>query len=170
MMKMSRYIWLIVLLLIITVVYGVSVFLVFRHYTRSLTDVVKIDSAEYKENALNFSGIAIKPGQPFTYTVKIKAKIEGEFRFTLHFEKLETTGLEDYVELNITTSKGFVTTRKLTEILDQKTVVFDALLTYGNNEEITLTFLMPKEVGNEAMGLKVDFDIALSTEGNVGEE
>ncbi len=106
----------------------------------------------------------INPGDTKEYTINIIGKAAPDYYFTLVFRKNEEVEtdrntLGKYV--NVTISTGSVTVRKnLEELFGGETIELGK-----KAQNITITYSMPLEIGNEAMGAEARFFIDVSAHG-----
>ncbi len=94
------------------------------------------------------------PGSEREYKIILRGEASENYETTLNFRSDKSSGaLENYIIVTITT-KGVTIKKQLKELLDGEKAELGK-----NASEITITYAMPENTGNEAQGTTADFYI-----------
>ena len=111
----------------------------------------------------------LKPGESYYYTVILACKTEGRYEITLQFEEIKKGGLENYVNVE-TSCNGTVHHNALNALLESEDgITFICELKKSPATEIKILYSMPVEVGNEAQGTELDFNVSLTAVRKIGD-
>lgn len=114
--------------------------------------VIKLNGATYKTLQAELSGFY--PGNEQEYKIVTTGEGTERYDVTLAFRgNAKSGGLENYL-IVIVTTKEVTIEKPLTELLDG-----DPIELGKNANEITVTYVMPEDTGNEAQGTTADFYI-----------
>ena len=98
-----------------------------------------------------------------------RTTLSGKFFVTLDYEELENGGLSEFVSVIIKLDDGNEYYRGYLKDLFDDEVLLNMCFEANVSQKITITYLMPIEVGNEAMHTYSDFNINITIKRNAGE-
>ncbi len=112
---------------------------------------------------LDMSWLDINPGETFEYTVKLKCKAFGNYSLNFSFGENSRGGLEDFIDVEIK-HEDISYKNSLKTLLDSDVIyTFDCYLNKNTATEISITYSMPENVGNDAQNSFSDFSVLLTT-------
>ncbi len=122
--------------------------------------VLEIEGAETK--TLSFETLSLLPGESRDFYINFTSKNIEKYNISLDFNKTGDSGLDEYVFVEIK-ARDFEYTNSLSNLFNNDEVVsFDLNFTKPSKERICLNYSIPSEVGNEAQGKFIDFDVVLN--------
>lgn len=155
-MAKKVYIFL-MLVCVITAFTGVVIWGVLREQQAELTEntVIELDGETEKTVKAELTGFY--PGGKQTYTLLLSGEMAEDYDVTISFRNDKNSGaLENYLTVTIKT-KDVMIERQLKDLLDEGEIELGK-----NANEVTITYAMPEDTGNEAQGTTADFYIDLT--------
>ena len=130
-------------------------------------DVIKVSLESGVPGKVEFENLAMVPGEIVTFESQIYSDISSkctlERAFEEHAEKAINSNLKNYVVAAVHVNGAFLCEKPLAELLDGEVLVIDdCKLNKTDPLNITFTFIMPLDVGNEAQGADTIFDVVLT--------
>ena len=158
----SKSIWILIISFI--VVAFISIAIIFNNLdARSeFTNSVKIDGSGYAEKEFEIRNLQLHPNESKSYTVEVAPEFGGEFEISIVYREIEDGGLKEFVHVSIAIDGKEIETCSLKNLLEGKSNIV-LLQTFDEKQplKLTVTYIMPYEVGNEAQGAYADFDVTL---------
>lgn len=108
---------------------------------------------------LNFNARGLHPSESREYTIVLHAKVGGRYGLSLQFDNL-TGALAQYVEVELVCD-DYSQRMPLTQAADT-VQSFECDIT--DKYSITVRFILPEQVGNEAQGAFADFELLLTAQ------
>lgn len=150
-----------ILALCIFALLGSILLLCIKSWRKNSTEITVEIYGETSE-LLSVNKPDLKPGESYYYTVILACKAEGRYLITLQFEEIKKGGLENYVNVE-TSCNGTVYQSGLNELLESEDgITFICELKRSPATNIKILYSMPLEVGNEAQGTELDFNVSLT--------
>ena len=138
---------------------------------REFEKSIQIDSEQMAEDGtyeeeIAFELLCFYPGVEKGYTLAISAPETNEYTLTLDFNETQDGELKNYLDVEI--SCGEITVNRTLAALfaDGEVTQFVCALEKGEEVKIDISYSMPLETGNEAMGAEAFFDILFTAELN----
>ena len=104
------------------------------------------------------------PGSKHEYTLNITAELPGTYKLGFDYEEIRDEGLKKYIYVEMIYEGVMLYQGNLSDLLGEKQISLETELNERNPIQIRIVYKMPKEVGNEAQGASMDFDIIISSE------
>ena len=101
------------------------------------------------------------PGQSSTYTLEIECKAEGTYRFCFVYETKEQSPLGKYVTVELNDGEEKIASGNLGELLAGGELVTTRTFTQTMKTSFTISYIMHDDVGDEAQGATLDFELKL---------
>ena len=126
-------------------------------------DVITVTVENGGEEWLSFENLSLLPGESCAYTVSLLSGYADGYDVDLTFVAGEETALGSNVYVRVVTEDGrTLCDASLTELFDGGTLIFSCALSGGEGYDLTVTYYMPPEVGNEAKNAEVIFDLRIT--------
>ena len=118
------------------------------------------------ETILPVRDLMLNPTESREYSVNLFCKASGGYHVYLDFEETEDGGMKPFVDVTVKVDGELLYEGKLDALLapDAKTVDCEVELYAEEARVFTVTYTMPRDVGNEAQGTYSDFDLSLKIE------
>ncbi len=136
---------------------GIAVYKVYTDRDQSADYTLVIDGEE--QEALSFSLTEIYPGYSASYSVRIKTPADKPSGLSVHFAGEGT--LAPFVEVTFSRGEETLYTATLEECLKGEEILLIAA-EKSETKEISLTYSMDLEVGDEAQNTEADFRVIFS--------
>lgn len=157
-MKKKLYI-ILILVSVITAFTGVIIWGVLQEQQTELTENTVIEVSGETKKTVKAELVGFYPSSKQTYTITLAGETSQDYLVTINFrDDNKSGGLENYLIVTITT-KEVTIEKPLKEFLKGEKVELGK-----NANEITITYAMPEDTGNEAQGTTADFYIDLTAE------
>ena len=118
------------------------------------------------ESILPVRDLMLNPTESKEYSVNLYCAASGSYNVYLDYEETEDGGMKHFVDVTIRANDTVVYEGKLDKLIDDpdEIVQFAAQLKAKDKDPfvISITYLMPREIGNEAQGTYSDFDIHIT--------
>lgn len=115
------------------------------------------------ESLLKVRDLMLNPTESKEYSVNLYCAASGSYYVYLDYEERENGGLKPHVDVTVKANDMIVYNGKLQNLIDDpsETIEFEGQLRAKEPLVLTFTYLMPRDVGNEAQGTYSDFDIIM---------
>ncbi|MBR3804174.1 MAG: hypothetical protein IKJ14_02350 [Clostridia bacterium] len=158
----SKSIW--VLIISFIVVAFISIAIIFNNLdARSeFTNSVKIDGSGYAEKEIEVRNLQLHPNESKSYTIEVAPEFGGDYEISINYQEIKDGGLKEFVTVSFSVDGKQVQSSSLKNLLDGKSSIV-ILQNFSEDKplKLTVTYIMPYEVGNEAQGAYADFDVTL---------
>lgn len=116
------------------------------------------------ESILPVRDLMLNPTESKEYSVNLYCAASGSYYVYLDYEETEDGGMKHFVDVTVKAGDTVVYEGKLDKIIDDpnEIIQFEGQLKAKEPLTISITYLMPSEIGNEAQGTYSDFDIHLT--------
>lgn len=157
----KRYaILIIVLVLVVSVLTGVFVYQYMQDETATFEEDIVLSLDGEKQKTLSVTDLNLVPGQVKECKVTLQASNVGDYVVTVNFEKKSNGTLDKYLDVELRV-KGTTQTRALDELLTANGNAIAFTVDAGEQEILTIRYIMPETVGDEAQGASCSFDVIL---------
>ncbi len=152
----------IVLALVISVLTGVFLYQYMQDETGTFEEDIVFSLDGETQKTLSVTDLNLVPGQEKECKITLNASNVGDYVITVDFKKSADGTLDKYLDVELAV-KGTSQTRPLEEVLSMGngeaiTFTVDA----GTSEILTIRYIMPETVGDEAQGASCSFDVVLT--------
>ncbi len=142
-----------------------SVFLIYYlQRTRGHTDYITLTENGIENERLDTDFGTLLPGESGEYTLHFDCKDAGEYRFIFRYETENVSPLAKYVIVEIKNGEETKASGNLGELLAGKALVASYTFAESSTADITARYVMAEELGDDAQGASLDFDLRLSVE------
>ncbi len=147
----------------ITILVGIAIMLYFLLLSND-GDTIKLDITVNGAKSIEFEGLALIPGEQREYSVALRSDIPGDYVLNLDFvEEGTDNDLKHYVYARLRMGDEIICDERLSDLLDGEPLTVASYLSKKEGADITITYYMPLEVGNEAENATADFMISVSS-------
>lgn len=117
------------------------------------------------EDILPVRDLHLNPTESKEYSVDLVCDASGAYYITLDYEELENGGMKHFVNVTVKADNEVIYEGPLAALLDSdKILQFEGNLFATKPLTVSICYLMPYEVGNEAQGTYADFDVHIKIE------
>ena len=114
------------------------------------------------ESVLPTRDLRLNPTESREYCVNLICAASGKYEITLDYEEKLDGGMKPFIEVTVKADGKTVYEGGLLELLDSdKTISFEGELHEKKPLPITISYHMPRDVGNEAQRTYSDFNVHL---------
>lgn len=123
---------------------------------------IKIDGSGHAEKEFEIRNLQLHPNESKSYTVEVAPEFGGEFEISINYLEIEDGGLKEFVNVSVAIDGKEVETCSLKNLLEGKSNIV-LLQTFDEKQplKLTVTYIMPYEVGNEAKGAFANFNVTV---------
>ena len=158
----SKSIWILIISFI--VVAFISIAIIFNNLdARSeFTNSVKIDGSGYAEKEIEVRNLQLHPNESKSYSIEVAPEFGGDYEISINYQEIKDGGLKEFETVSFSVDGKQVQSSSLKSLLDGKSSIV-ILQNFSEDKplKLTVTYIMPYEVGNEAQGAYADFDVTL---------
>ena len=104
------------------------------------------------------------PGQSSEYTLTFNCKDKGTYRFSFTYTAKEKSSLASYVTVELKDGEESKASGNLGKLLSGDALVATYTFKETKTGSLTVRYIMDKDVGDEAQGASLDFDLKLTVE------
>lgn len=123
---------------------------------------IKVKGDGITESILPIRDLRLNPTESKEYSVELVCDASGAYDISLDFEELANGGMKPFVNVTVKAGGEVVYEGGLEALLDGDRVLqFEGTLYATDPLVISICYLMPHDIGNEAQGTYSDFDIHL---------
>jgi hypothetical protein len=125
-------------------------------------DHITVSQDGVTESILPVRNLKLHPSESKEYSVNLVCAASGGYHIYLDFEETQDGGMKHFVNVSVSVGGELTYEGSLLGLLDGDEVVyFERELYEVEPQVITISYLMPHEIGNEAQGTYADFDVHL---------
>ncbi len=150
----------IVLLSVITVA-DLGYFIWKRTQKKAFTNEKTIDLNETTQTEMEVHLSGLCPGDSASYELHLKAEEGASFEIVMSFDETGESSLAPFLDVEIRLHDEKIDEGKLYDYLHGKLVTFPTRFDSGTQIDLTITYAMGLEVGDEAQNTTADFSITL---------
>lgn len=160
-MRKKYALWITILVLAISVLTGLFVYQYMKDETSDFEEDIVFSLDGETQKTLSVTDLNMVPGQEKECKITLNASDVGDYVITVNFQKKTSGTLDKYLNAEISVN-GTVQTRPLDELflVDGNAMTFT--VPAGESEILTITYIMPETVGDEAQGASCSFDVVLT--------
>lgn len=108
--------------------------------------------------------LKLSPSESCEYLFRLNGRRQSVYEITLNFDQIKDAGMKSLTDVRIAVEDRVLFEGKLEELLrEDETVVFDLEAKDDGGVALRIVYSMSGQVGNEAMGTSVDFDMTLTS-------
>ena len=111
-----------------------------------------IDSMEIK-------ALSLHPGESVDYQVVLNSKVSGTYEVTFEFNEKLDGGLKEFIIVTINDGDKNILNKGLSNVFEDGKVTFNCNIVANKPYVIDVSYLMPEDVDNNAMGTTANFQI-----------
>lgn len=127
---------------------------------------ITVSSDGVTESILAVRDLKLSPTESKEYSVNLVCAASGSYHIYLDYEEKEDGGMKPFVDVTVKFDGEVVYEGELAALLrdDGELIQFEGELHAEEPLVVSICYLMPYDVGNEAQGTYADFDIHLKIE------
>jgi hypothetical protein len=129
-------------------------------------DNIKVSEDGVTESVQQVRDLKLNPTESKEYRVDLVCAASGSYYIYIDYEEKEDGGMKPFVEVTVKLGDEVVYEGSLAMLLEDgcEPIQLEGELHAEEPLPITVCYLMPREVGNEAQGTYADFDLHLKIE------
>ena len=151
-----------VLILAVSVLTGVFVYQYMQEETATFEEDLTLTLDGEEQKTLSVNGLNLIPGESKDCEVTLVASSVGDYVIAVSFKKQSEGTLDQYVNVELSVN-GTTQVRPLNEVFATNG---GHLITFtveaSTSEVLTIRYVMPETVGDEAQGATCSFDVTLT--------
>ena len=133
-----------------------------EHVHEEFEEKITVSAEGVTETVLPVRDLKLNPTESKEYSVNLVCAASGSYNVFLDYVELEDGGMKPFVNVTVKADGAVVYEGGLAALLDGNEVVqFESNLFAVKPCVITICYLMPYEIGNEAQGTYANFDVHL---------
>lgn len=126
---------------------------------------ITVEADGVTEKVLAVRDLKLNPTESKDYSINLVCSASGSYLISLNYEEKSDGGMKSFVDVTIKRNSEVIYTGSLAELLDNGILIeFEGELQATTPLVLTITYLMPINVGNEAQGTYADFEVHLKIE------
>ncbi len=129
--------------------------------TRDDRNVIHIDLDDQTEPIV-FENLALIPGESCTYTIRLGGDAAEQYRAHLQFEETEDLNLKHYAYVRVETNGQVLCDQLMATVFAGEGIDLAVDLTQSSKQEVTITYYLPIDVGNEAQNAEAYFELLIT--------
>jgi len=123
-------------------------------------NVIYINEETTTQKTFEYCDLSLNPGGVSIYHIDLVCGAEGDYSIRLDFED-KGGKLKEYIFVVVVFDGQFVTEVALTEAM-QNGIEMDGFLSKDQAKKLTIKYIVPSYVGNEAQGKAAQFDLTVT--------
>jgi hypothetical protein len=129
-------------------------------------DNIKVSEDGVTESVQQVRDLKLNPTESKEYRVDLVCAASGSYYIYIDYEEKEDGGMKPFVEVTVKLGDEVVYEGSLAALLEDgcEPIQLEGELHAEEPLPITVCYLMPRDVGNEAQGTYADFDLHLKIE------
>lgn len=144
----------------IMILIGVGLTIYFLHAGKH---VLQINIEQGKTETVWFEDLCLRPGEQASYTLLLNSRYEDAYQLLLHFEDEDPAlTLKQYTYVRIERDGEVLCDARLAELFAQEALRVTVDVTDQAKQELTVTYYMPEEIGNEAQNATAAFQLLVT--------
>lgn len=133
---------------------------------RNDRDVIRVSIEDGKSKTITFEHLQFVPGESCDYAIELSSKITKKYDLFLDFMDLsKNQTLKDYAYVRIEMEGQVICDKLLSTVLEENAIHLAVDFTGGSCQDVTISYYLPQEVGNEIQGAEAIFELRI-TAGN----
>ncbi|MBR5140665.1 MAG: hypothetical protein IKV16_06370 [Clostridia bacterium] len=124
---------------------------------------IRVKQDGVTQTILPIRDLRLNPTESKEYTVDLFCAASGSYNVSLDYTEMADGGMKPFVNVIVRVNGALMYEGGLDSLLTTDEVIsFETELSADDPVVLSLTYLMPREIGNEAQGTYSDFNILLS--------
>ena len=136
----------------------------YLHNTRGTMRSITLTENGIENAELNTDFGTLLPGESSEYTLHFECKDIGTYRFSFFYTAKEKSPLGNYVTVEVQSGEERKTSGDLGKLLSGDSLVTTYTFTEIATTSLTVRYIMDNDVGDDAQGASLDFDLRLTVE------
>ena len=136
--------------------------LLWVHFTDSDRNVIRVGLDMDESVPVDFEKLKLVPGESCEYTLSFSGKDSKRYDLALNFNETEKGSLRNYAKVKLVSGDEIIYDEYLKDAFDGDPVALHVDFSKKLNTKLLVIFYMPIEIGNEAMGAEVYFNLLVS--------
>lgn len=125
------------------------------------TNFIITSNEPISDNVITISNLNIEPGTSKTSFIKFKCQVAGNYNIKLDLEEKGIGYLKKYLTITIKKDGKIYYQDSLEDALKNNDIYVTKEFAKDEEVQLDIIYTMPLDVGNEAQGSSVDFDIKI---------
>ena len=161
----NRSVNMLIVALLLLAALSVTLFVFLADAKEKFPKEITVDADGVSETVLTVRDLHLNPTESREYSINLFCAASGMYDVSLDYEETVDGGLKHFVNVTVKADGVTVYEGALSDLLNgTATVCFNGELREKRTQEplvLTITYHMPRSVGNEAQGTYADFDVNL---------
>lgn len=115
-------------------------------------------------NVISINDLNLQPGSSKSSIIELECINTNSYKITLIFQETEAGSLKNYLDVEIFYNNKLIYKDKLSKLLSCDDVFINDEFSKNDVDEVTIIYMLPQEIGNEAQGTITKFDIKILIE------
>lgn len=124
-------------------------------------NVIEVSIREDTVQTVEFENLCLLPGEQCSYTLSMSSEKAEKYDLKLQFVETEEKTLKHFAYVRIESDGQILCDQLLAEAFESDAMVLPMDFSQNRNTELTVTYYMPSEVGNEAENAEAIFDLRI---------
>lgn len=154
----------IVFAVMIVLILLIGVLIYYLHNTRGNMQSITLTENGIVNTELKTDLGKLLPEQSSEYTLNFECKDTGTYRFSFVYTAKEKSSLGNYVTVEIKNGEETKASGNLGELLAGDALITTYTFTDSKRASLIVQYTMNKDVGDDAQGANLDFDLKLTVE------
>ena len=125
-------------------------------------NVIKVGLDKGDSESIKFDTLALVPGDSCEYTIKLHREGAKRYDLSLQFKETQEKTLKNFARVKISCGDEVLCDELLATVFENSAIVLPVDFKDDKNTELTITYYLPLEVGNEAKNAEADFELHLT--------
>ncbi len=132
---------------------------------RKFGENIAVSSDGVTESIKEVKDLMLNPTESKEYSVNLVCEATGKYAIALEFIEKIDGGMKNFVDVTVKLGADVVYEGSLAELLDGgERIEFEGTLEDDVPLPVSVCYMMPYDVGNEAQGTSADFNVKLTVE------
>lgn len=128
---------------------------------RNSGNVIEVEVQNGETQSVEFENLCLIPGEECLYVIELSSDIADEYEISLKFEETQEDALKNFAYAKIEANGETVCDKLLADLFGGEEILLYCDLKDGGRE-ITITYYIPENVGNEAQNSGAVFDLSIT--------
>ena len=124
-------------------------------------NVIEVSIREDTVQTVEFENLCLLPGEQCSYTISMSSEKAEAYDLTLQLVETEEKTLKHFAYIRIEAGGEIICDQLLADAFESDAMVLPVDFSQNRNTELTVTYYMPSEVGNEAENAEAIFDLRI---------
>ncbi len=145
----------------VLIVFGV-VLTAWTWATKDERNVIEVRLRDGETQTVKFENLCLIPGEECEYTLKLKSDGIEECDLTIDFVETQERTLKNFAYVRVKAGDTVICDDLMAKVFDGEAIILPVDFGSDKNAELTVTYYLPLDVGNEAQSAEAIFELRLT--------